>query len=201
MLERQHAQLISGLQELYRRTKNSDGWTGPRIDVGSHDQPLTHKILEALGVLQPDKWEDAEGVECAWQNNERQGQDDHGWVYSGTGSPSTQVAFSPVIPTQTAFPQSTIMAKRRARLETSFGSITQTLSMPPLLATTFAYTKPESYNYGFPNQIPTPLTSLPSSKQMNRGIDEAPGPMMDWSLGMDELFGNLGSQELSVQGC
>ena len=201
MLERQHTQLIGGLQELYRRTQNGDGWTGPRIDFGSHNQPLTHKILEALGVLQPEEWEDSEGVDCAWQDSERLGQDDHGWIYSGAGSPSTQAAFSPVVPAQIAFPQSTIMAQRRAKVETSFPPITQTLTMPPPLITTFAYTKPECYNYLLPNEIPSPLTSFPSSEQMNTGIDQAQRPMMDWSLGADALFGNLGSQEESIQGC
>ena len=202
MLERQHAQLIGGLQELYRRTQNGDGWTGPRIDVGSHNQPLTHKLLEALGVLQPDEWEDTEVVDCAWQDNEEQGQDDLGWIYSGTGSPSTQAAFSPVIPTQTIFPRSTITTKRRTKLGPSFTPITQTLSMPPPLMTTFAHKEPESYNDAFSDQIPlSHLTSFPSSEQMNMSIDQAARPMMDWSLGVDALLGNLGSQEQSMQGC
>ena len=191
MLERQHAQLIGGLQELYRRTQHSDGGIGPRIDVGNDNQPLTHKILEALGMLQPDEWEDSEGVDCAWQDKERRGQDDRGWIYSGTGSPCTQAAFSPVMPTQTAFPQSTIMA---------FTPITQTMSMPPPFVTTSTYTKLDSYNYANTDPMPTRLTSFSSSGQVCSGSDQGPGPRMDWSLGVDALLSDLGSQEQSVRG-
>ena len=41
MLERQHAQLTAGLQELYRRTQTGDGRIGPRLEVEDHVQPLT----------------------------------------------------------------------------------------------------------------------------------------------------------------
>jgi len=51
MLESQQAQLVAGLQELYRRAKNGQGWTGPSLKETSHGTFLTHDILEALGAL------------------------------------------------------------------------------------------------------------------------------------------------------
>ncbi len=195
MLERQHAQLIAGLQELYHRTQNGDGWTGPPLVLGN--QPLTHKLLEALGVLELDQWEDTEDVGNTWQVFEKQGHDDNGWTYSNTGSPSTQAAFSPTSPTQSAFPQSTIMSKRQSKLQTSLAPTALTLSMPPPLMVNLAPVKPEPYNYPFPNQMPI----LSDNYRPNEaGLDRAPGPM-DWSFGMDDLFGNLGGQEQSVKGC
>ena len=51
MLENQQAQLVAGLQELYKRSQNGQGWTGPALKETSHGMPLTHDILEHLGAL------------------------------------------------------------------------------------------------------------------------------------------------------
>lgn len=51
MLEQQQAQLVAGLQELYRRTQNGQGWEGAPLKESSHGTPLTHDILERLGAL------------------------------------------------------------------------------------------------------------------------------------------------------
>lgn len=201
MLERQHTQLIAGLQELYRRTQNCDEHIVPRLETGKHNQPLTHKILETLGVLQIDDWEEMESIDGTWQGIERQGQDNRGWMCSETASPSTPATFSPNSPTQTPFPQSAIMSKRRSRCQTDMPLITQTLSMPPPLTTNFASVKPEAYNYAFPSQMPTSLDAETSNAGMNMDFEIAPGTMIDWSFGMDDLFGNLGGQEQAVKGC
>lgn len=51
MLENQQAQLVSGLQELYRRLQSGQGWTGSPLKETSTGSPLTHDILERLGSL------------------------------------------------------------------------------------------------------------------------------------------------------
>jgi len=51
MLEQQQAQLVSGLQEMYRRMRNGEPWTGPKLSE-STGQPLTHDILAGLGLLE-----------------------------------------------------------------------------------------------------------------------------------------------------
>jgi hypothetical protein len=53
MLEQQQAQLVAGLQELYRRTQDGQGWEGAPLKESSHGIPLTHDILERLGALKP----------------------------------------------------------------------------------------------------------------------------------------------------
>lgn len=190
MLERSHAQLTAGLQELYRRTQNGDGWRGPRLESVNHNQPITHQILEALGVLRTEDCEEKESVDDIWQGFEGHGQDNNGWMYSERASPPTQATFSPKSPAQTAFPQSTIMSKRRVKHQTNLPPITQTLTLPPPILPSSTSAKPEAYNHPFPNQSPTTLDTF----------DRASGSTMDWSFGMDDLFGNLGGQEQSIQG-
>lgn len=51
MLENQQAQLVAGLQELYKRTRTGQGWVGAPLKESSHGTPLTHDILERLGAL------------------------------------------------------------------------------------------------------------------------------------------------------
>ena len=54
MLENQQAQLVCGLQELYKRTKSGQGWIGSPLKESSQGAPLTHDILERLGALKQD---------------------------------------------------------------------------------------------------------------------------------------------------
>ncbi|KAJ9655842.1 Fluconazole resistance protein 1 [Neophaeococcomyces mojaviensis] len=54
MLEHQQLQLVAGLQELYRRLKAGEGWTGSPLKETTRGTPLTHDILESLGALKQD---------------------------------------------------------------------------------------------------------------------------------------------------
>ena len=54
MLEQQQLQLVNGLQELYERLVNQQGWKGAPLDNSSNGHPLTHDILERLGALKTD---------------------------------------------------------------------------------------------------------------------------------------------------
>lgn len=63
MLENQQAQLVAGLQELYRRLRADEGWTGPVLRETSQGLPLTHEILENLGVLKQDNLPSSESFE------------------------------------------------------------------------------------------------------------------------------------------
>lgn len=51
MLEQQQAQLVTGIQMLYSRTLNGEGWAGSPLKEGPNGHPLTHDILERLGAL------------------------------------------------------------------------------------------------------------------------------------------------------
>lgn len=54
MLEQQQVQLVNGLQELYERLINKQGWKGAPLDNSNNGHPLTHDILERLGALKLD---------------------------------------------------------------------------------------------------------------------------------------------------
>ena len=203
MLERQNGQLSAGLQELYRRAQNCRSWTEPRLEFGDHNQPLTHKILEVLGVLHPDDREDMEHVNHDWQSSEPQEQDgnDWDWMYSAMDSSPTQAEFSPNSPTQIAFPQSAIMSKRQSKAHSSLASTAQTLSMPPPLIANIACIKPERYSHALPTQLPTSTDTFPPFEQMCMSLDQVSSSTTDWSFGMDNLFGNLSSQEQLANAC
>ncbi|TKA50865.1 hypothetical protein B0A55_13423, partial [Friedmanniomyces simplex] len=51
MLEQQQSQLVSALQETYRRLNAAHAWTGPALSEAS-GHPLTHDILCALNLLE-----------------------------------------------------------------------------------------------------------------------------------------------------
>ncbi|KAK3111133.1 Fluconazole resistance protein 1 [Teratosphaeriaceae sp. CCFEE 6253] len=51
MLEQQQGQLVTALQETYRRLKTAQAWPGPSLS-DANGQPLTHDILLALGLLE-----------------------------------------------------------------------------------------------------------------------------------------------------
>jgi hypothetical protein len=52
MLERQHAQLVSCVQELYQRARKGGSW-GPLPPGGLNRYPSVHDILAALDLLEP----------------------------------------------------------------------------------------------------------------------------------------------------
>ena len=201
MLERQHGQLSAGLQELYRRAQSCRSWTGPCLEFGDHDQPLTHEILEVLGVLHPDDREDMESVDHDWQDLEAQDQDGNDWMYSRVDSSPTQAAFSPNSTTQMAFSQSAIMSKRQSKAHSSLAPTAQTLPMPPPLIASSACIKPEPYIQAFPIQIPTFTDTFPLNEQMSMSLDQVSGSTTDWSFGMDDLFGNFSGQDQLANAC
>lgn len=51
MLEQQQAWLVHGLQKLYRRNIDGEGWPGDNLKLEPTGQPLTHDLLMRLGVL------------------------------------------------------------------------------------------------------------------------------------------------------
>ena len=64
MLERQQLQMVAGVQERYRRLRNYEAWPCSVLEDDLDPQPLTHRILETLGVL-PEPWEETDHVSDA----------------------------------------------------------------------------------------------------------------------------------------
>lgn len=197
MLERQHTQLLTGLQELYRRAQNGQGWDGPPLDPINRGRPLAHKILDALGVLCKDEWEDDDGPDgmSSWQSFEQQshrGSDilhDH----SDTVSPATTMAISPLSVPPPAFPLSTIKAKRPSKYKASRPPTSQPLSTAPLPVLdpyadsykNLLASDPGHYSSGPQLQTPTPTApfNLAILENDNLSYDS-----MEWDMGTDDIF-------------
>ena len=201
MLERQHAQLIAGLQELYRRTQSGEGWTGATPEPVNYGQPLTHKILEALGVLNQDEWDDNGGPDgSTWTSFEQQAREQASMYVSSPASPETQATYSPVSSPSSGFPDSSIMSKRRSKYQSgpmpAYGS---TLPMPSVNTTFVPYTKTEfpytPYTGMTDSAYPTSAT-MPSLHYNDHNMDYNgdQGRMLnmelDWTFGSDDMFEN-----------
>ncbi len=63
LLEQQQAQLVSGLQQLYRRVQTGQAWSGPPLQDSGNGHPLTHDILERLGALKSEVTGESESFE------------------------------------------------------------------------------------------------------------------------------------------
>ncbi|KAI9677712.1 MAG: hypothetical protein M1829_002484 [Trizodia sp. TS-e1964] len=57
MLEAQQVQLIEGLRSLYDRVVNQNGWIGEPLEEAASGHPLTHDILERLGILRREEFD------------------------------------------------------------------------------------------------------------------------------------------------
>lgn len=57
MLEQQQVWLVNGLQELYRRSIEGEGWSGDLLKPEPNGHPLTHDVLTRLGALDHSKGE------------------------------------------------------------------------------------------------------------------------------------------------
>ena len=53
LLEDQQMKLVEGVQELYRRLRRGERWTGPNIAEDSQGYPLVQDVLDSLAVLAP----------------------------------------------------------------------------------------------------------------------------------------------------
>lgn len=228
MLERQHTQLIAGLQELYRCTQNGQGWTAPSLEPVNYGQPLTHKILEGLGVLRTDEWDDSDGPDgtSSWQSFEQQAQDDGSskmYDVSGTVSPVTTTSLSPTSSApKLAFLNSTIMAKRRSKYDVSMLPISQALEMPqPAACHSFnshynkfgPYSsngplfKSEQYESDLHLQIPQPMSIFNNNNSNNNndytnnnnGADLPFIGNLDWMSMTDDMFDHPGGHNLQLQ--
>ncbi|KAL3458518.1 hypothetical protein BJX64DRAFT_266616 [Aspergillus heterothallicus] len=99
MLEQQQTWLVNGLQELYRRLLDGEGWQGEPLRCEPNGHPLTHDLLTQLGALDSSKHERFEESADAlqselWKHNvglmQRQDSSDT----------SSESAHSPIVPPQ-----------------------------------------------------------------------------------------------------
>ncbi len=103
MLEQQQTWLVNGLQELYRRLLEGDGWQGEPLKCEPNGQPLTHDLLTQMGALDQSKHErfeeSADSMQQElWKNNAGHMQRQE------SSDTSSESAHSPVVPPQFSDP-------------------------------------------------------------------------------------------------
>lgn len=96
--------MVAGLQEMYKRMVAAGAWEGPLLKESLHGAPLTHDILEKLGVLRKDPEgnmeyfeDDPEMIKVRLFAHGAQAMQRQGSEISGSGSDRDPSAFnSPV---------------------------------------------------------------------------------------------------------
>lgn len=95
MLEQQQAWLVHGLQELYRRSTEGEGWPGDLLVPEPNGHPLTHDLLTRLGALDRSKGERfEENPEVMQHDLWRNGMTRQDSTDGSTDSPHSPVARS-----------------------------------------------------------------------------------------------------------
>lgn len=120
MLERQQSQLIAGIQSLYQKMKNGDSWTGPPLDHDAYGQPLTHKILQGLGVLGPDHCEGLAAISPCLKVPGSPSPKDEVLDTISPSSTDSQLYSVSSISRKPSMPQPTLVATARSDLEELF---------------------------------------------------------------------------------
>lgn len=99
MLEQQQTWLVHGLQEMYRRARDGQGWPGEPLRCEANGHPLTHDLLTRLGALDHTKGERFEEnpeimQQELWRRNAMQRQDSSDASSDSAQSPVVSSRFS-----------------------------------------------------------------------------------------------------------
>ncbi|QIX00911.1 hypothetical protein AMS68_006428 [Peltaster fructicola] len=124
MLEQQQTQLVSGLQEMYRRLQSAHAWDGKRLPE-NNGHPLTHDILAALNLLEAKH--DGSGTTEAFEEDVQKLQsrliaEGHGYVQQRRGSISSESEHSQHGTTRAT--TTPVLARPNFRDSFNFGSST-----------------------------------------------------------------------------
>ena len=189
MLERQHTQLIAGVQELYRRVQIGQGCQGEQLQVENYDQPLTHEILEGLGLLQADDWDDIDGYGGSCRSFKPEPAED-GLAYTPmANTPLTPAKYSPSI--ETLFAKSEIMSKRRRGNQGAI-QMPQKLTMPPFDMNCVHAADAAAYDRAMAIQV-----QMQTGQCLTFDPNILPSIDLDLTCGMDSLGYAVGQEMLS----
>ncbi|MCJ1277412.1 hypothetical protein MMC21_005225 [Puttea exsequens] len=228
MLERQQSQLIAGLQEPYRCELTGEGWTAPRPEPTNDGQPLTHKILEGLGVFPPEEWEDSRMLDGEpRQRFEKQAHEMAASCQSSNPGPAdTQSTSSLPSASHASFAKSIVMLKRRRRSDNDAlnGNNLTICTLPPHVMSLSSTSSPisgQDNDLGFSTTVDfvylMPAPALPFSLQQsfndnisqhnlsyhNLGIANPSSRLSNlnpvWGYGGDDAFDIPSGQAMQMQ--
>ncbi|BDD63265.1 hypothetical protein MPDQ_003532 [Monascus purpureus] len=214
MLEQQQVWLVHGLQELYRRTSEGEGWPGDPLKCEANGHPLTHDLLTRLGALDQRKGEhfeeDTEAMQQElWRRSSgyMQRQESSDCSSESAQSPVTQSRFSdaftarhqlpPTPPTYSPLSRSQPLIKTEPQIVPNTPSYTQQLSMQGVV-NPIALQGPQQQwpNSGLPSSgfcdfddvdfmSPTDYTSMPFDEQ------QINSPMFNRQIPVNCMASNL----------
>ncbi|KAI4122044.1 MAG: hypothetical protein LQ338_006029 [Usnochroma carphineum] len=215
MLEQQQTQLVNGLQEMYRRITNNEGWKGEHLDTAPNGYPLTHDILERLDALRidghfiPDRFEEDtellrkrlfDGALHIKRQSSSDSDSEEEEVPLKRHAPSSKRSltdpflptaghFPPTPPTQT--PPAFITASPTTYAATDSILDSSQLQMPHQL-------------WSYPSTTYEPAldvfdTSPPSLYYSNRHMQQQPNPCLPMPSWGEDEFGNLAFNNFDIR--
>lgn len=198
MLERQQSQLIAGIQSVYQMMKNGESWPGPPLDHDAYGQPLTHKMLEGLGILGSDHWEDLAAISPCLKVPGSPSLKDEVLDMISPSSTDSQLSSVSSISRKPSMPQPTLVATARSDLEEPF-ALNDPWTSPPRSSP-----PPIRKRRGKPDmvlQMPPPLSAYLGEHgfEFEQNFAQIMG-LNDWKHGRDG-FVNLGSDSGSPSYC
>jgi len=147
MLEQQQAQLVAGLRELYQLLQSGRGWPGAPLHETQGGHPLTHDILERLGLLNSpsDSNSHCEEFEEDFSKLQRR-----------------------LLKTDTAASRSRASTNSNSDSDPGFASSASSIETPPL--------QPIQFTNPFVQKVapPTPQSPIRPQSQLNRPVKEFP---------------------------
>ena len=106
MLEQQQTQLVNAIRDMYQRLLSGDVWVGSPLKQAPNGYPLTHDILEQLGVLKIDGTDDGESFEDDFETLQQKAYNQEHDIMSPRSSnadscpPSKRASRNPTFPTR-----------------------------------------------------------------------------------------------------
>jgi len=179
MLEQQQGQLVAGVRELYHLLRTGRGWPGAPLQEALGGHPLTHDILERLGVLHSagESNSNCEGFEEDINEIKRRlfktdtihPRTDRVRLGTGTIRPEIE-AMHP----GTGAMQSRSRASTSSDSEPGFASSSSSIQTPPL--------QPVQFSNPFTQKVAPPTPQSPTQSQ-----SQLSSPLKDFRLVMPSI--------------
>ncbi|KAL2843794.1 hypothetical protein BJX68DRAFT_243654 [Aspergillus pseudodeflectus] len=175
MLEQQQTWLVNGLQELYRRLLDGEGWQGEPLKCEPNGHPLTHDLLMQLGALDSRKHERFEESADALQSELWRHSAGH-MQRQDSSDTSSESAHSPIVPPQfsdpfasrTALPQTPTTS---LRIDVPQSTIKTEPHLPPSNPYTTAMQQPQPMS-GVINPLQLQSNQMHGQWNSGYGYDE-----------------------------
>lgn len=184
MLERQQSQLIAGIQILYQSMQNGHRWTGPPLEHDAYGQPLTHQILQGLGVVESNDWESLAAIgPCVKVSGSSSPDNDRSDTISPSSTDSPFFSMSSISRPSSA-PQPTLPANPASKFDDPTW-VNDTETFGPRISPPAGQTGRKQPD--MMSQMPAPLSAYLREHhfEMDQSFESMMG--LNWMHGLDDL--------------